>query len=452
MTGQIKKRSRALNQVKYEGGPVLYWMDRDMRIKDNWALLAAVEIAKEKSEGVHIIYNLVPNFLGGTTRQLQFKCEGLQEIQDQAEALNIPFHVTTKEGAEGIEEYIRENRIGLVVTDFSPLRIQREWKEKLAKGSVPLLEVDTHNIIPVWETSDKREFAAYTIRPKIHKKLAEYLVEIPQITKQEPGETAEKQDIDALFKRECTNIKKVPAASWKGGESNAQSVLKQFLEKLRYYDEDRNNPLKDGISNLSPYLHYGMISPQRVALEAEMYGQIRDINTESFIEELVVRRELAENFCYYCKGYDTYSAAPDWAKKTLEEHRDDPREYIYSQDEFEQAITHDQLWNAAQRELLQTGKMHGYMRMYWAKKIMQWTPSVEDALKIAIYLNDTYELDGRDPNGYTGIAWSMFGLHDRAWQIREVFGKIRYMNENGCKKRFDMKEYIQKWSGQEKLC
>ena len=206
---------------------------------------------------------------------------------------------------------------------------------------------------------------------------------------------------------------------------------------------DRNDPLKNGQSNLSPYLHFGQIAAQRVALEVMGSSGPTDAR-KAFLEELIVRRELSDNFCFYNPRYDRVDGFPAWAQATLERHRRDPRDYGYTPEQFEQAQTHDDLWNAAQREMVRTGKMHGYLRMYWAKKILEWTPSPEEALKIAITLNDRYELDGRDPNGYTGIAWSLGGVHDRPWGERKVFGLIRYMSANGCKSKFDVKGYIQK--------
>jgi deoxyribodipyrimidine photo-lyase len=214
--------------------------------------------------------------------------------------------------------------------------------------------------------------------------------------------------------------------------------------KLSDYADGRNDPAREGQSSLSPYLHFGQIAAQRVALDVEDAPAGQKAK-EAFLEELIIRRELADNFCYYNPYYDAFAGFPQWARKTLDEHRDDFREYLYTLAQFEQAQTHDNLWNAAQREMVKTGKMHGYLRMYWAKKILEWTPSPEKALEVAIYLNDRYELDGRDPNGYTGIAWSLGGVHDRAWGERKVFGKIRYMSYNGCKSKFDVAAYIKKY-------
>jgi deoxyribodipyrimidine photo-lyase len=236
----------------------------------------------------------------------------------------------------------------------------------------------------------------------------------------------------------------VPEVGWLvPGEKAARAWLKRFISrKLADYDLRRNNPTIDGQSGLSPYLHFGQISAQRVALEVKSAAGISQKNKESFLEELVIRRELADNFCFYNPLYDSYEGFPKWAQESLAKHKKDKREYIYTLQEFEQAKTHDALWNAAQIEMVRTGKMHGYMRMYWAKKILEWSISPEEAMKIAIQLNDMYELDGRDPNGYVGVAWSIGGVHDRAWFERSVFGKVRYMNYNGCKSKFDVKKYI----------
>ena len=209
------------------------------------------------------------------------------------------------------------------------------------------------------------------------------------------------------------------------------------------YDWDRNETSREGQSDLSPYLHFGHIAPQRVALEVQESQSPRG-SKEAFLEELIVRRELSDNFCYYNQDYDRFQGFPDWARKTLDEHRADEREYLYNLADFENARTHDPLWNAAQLEMVHRGKMHGYLRMYWAKKILELTASPEEAQEVAIYLNDRYELDGRDPYGYVGIAWSLGGVHDRAWGERPIFGKVRYMSYKGAAGKFDMQAYIDK--------
>jgi len=220
-------------------------------------------------------------------------------------------------------------------------------------------------------------------------------------------------------------------------------MLEQFINtKLNGYHDRRNNPNEDGQSNLSPYLHFGQLSAQYAAL-AVRNSDGPTADKEAFLEELIVRRELADNFCYYNTNYDSYKGFPDWAKQSLLEHAQDKREYLYTKEELETGQTHDEIWNKAQTDMVQKGKMHGYMRMYWAKKILEWTRTPELAMEIAVYLNDTYELDGRDPNGYVGCAWSIGGVHDRAWFERPIFGKIRYMNANGLKRKFDVEAYLQ---------
>jgi deoxyribodipyrimidine photo-lyase len=246
--------------------------------------------------------------------------------------------------------------------------------------------------------------------------------------------------------RSIPQLKNHPEVQPKPGGVEAMKTLRDFIaEKLPKYSEARNDPNIDGQSNLSPYLHFGQISAQRVALEVSSSSVNQGVK-ESYLEELIVRRELSDNFLLYNEFYDSFWCLPPWSQKTIDEHRGDRRDYVYRLDELEFADTHDKLWNAAQRQLLRTGKMHGYMRMYWAKKILEWSASPEEAFEAATTLNDRYELDGRDPNGYAGIAWSLGGLHDRAWGERVVFGKVRYMSHRGCRSKFDVDSYVTKYS------
>jgi len=312
------------------------------------------------------------------------------------------------------------------------------------KIEIPFYEVDAHNIVPCWLASGKQEYSAYTFRLKIHRLLPEFLEEFEKLQKHHFNYkgTAKKIVPNRLIKtlKVDTTVSEV---DWiKPGEKAARKMLDEFIKyKLNRYNEKRNDPNENGQSNLSPYIHFGQISAQRVALEVKK-AKVNAKAKEAFLEELIVRRELSDNFCFYNRNYDSVNGFPEWAKKTLKKHKKDKRQYIYSLKVFEKAQTHDDLWNAAQMEMVKRGKMHGYMRMYWAKKILEWTESAEQAMKIAIYLNDKYELDGRDPNGYVGVAWSIGGVHDRAWGQRSVFGKIRYMSYNGCRAKFDVKRYV----------
>ncbi|MBK7105172.1 MAG: deoxyribodipyrimidine photo-lyase [Ignavibacteriae bacterium] len=441
-------RIRCLKNCELGNGPIVYWMQREQRVNDNWALIYAYEKAKEKNEKLIIVFNLVTEFLQATYRQYYFMIEGLKEVEKNLAKLNISFYITTGKPEEEIPTFIATHNAGLLITDFNPLKIINNWKDKVAKNiSIPFYEVDAHNIIPVWKASNKLEFAAYTIRPKIKYLLPEYLDEFPKLVKFSKNNFIQnKIDWDKLYKSLKINFDVKPVEKFIPGENSANNILQNFIDsKLQNYNEDRNDPNKDGLSNISPYLHFGQISAQRIALILNSFDQ-NNISVSSYLEELIVRRELADNFCFYNKNYDNFDGFHDWAKLTLNEHRNDKREFIYTLEEFEFAKTHDELWNSAQREMLTAGKMHGYMRMYWAKKILEWAKSPEEALAFGIYLNDKYELDGRDPNGYVGLAWSIGGVHDRAWNERNVFGKIRYMNFNGCKRKFDVKSYIEKFS------
>jgi len=440
-------RRYILNSAPIKEGPVVYWMSRDQRAYDNWALTYAAETARERGAALAVVFNLVPEFLGATQRHYEFMLAGLEETSRALAGLNIPMAILTGEPAVEIPKLVSKYKVGLLVTDFSPLKIKRRWSEDVLKNvDIAVHEIDAHNIVPCRTVSDKQEYAAYTIRPKINRVLDEYLTGFPKLEKQTISWPGKVKPIDWSRLRNSLKVDEsvVPVDWLKPGSAAAKEVLKRFIDKrLLLYDEKRNDPNRSYQSDLSPYLHFGQISAQRIALEIRR-AETDESNREAFLEELIVRRELADNFCFYNENYDNTGGFPGWAVKTLTEHRHDKRDFLYSREQLEAAETHDELWNAAQLEMVKRGKMHGYMRMYWAKKILEWTATVEDAMEFAIYLNDRYELDGRDPNGYAGIAWSLGGVHDRAWSEREIFGKIRYMSYNGCKRKIDVAGYIAK--------
>jgi deoxyribodipyrimidine photo-lyase len=433
-------------KTEIQRGPIIYWMSRDQRVADNHALLFAQGLAIERKVPLIIVFCLAPSFEGATSRHYSFMLRGLREVEAAAGRLNIPFVMLMGEPAEMIAGFAEETGAGTVVTDFNPLRISRQWKEKAAKLlTIPLYEVDAHNIVPAWIASQKSEYSARTIRPKILKLLPQFLTEIPSPVIH-----------PFTLKKEFSPVNREAAGRFvhldqnaslpniKPGAQAAIQALDSFIRgKLDHYPEDKNDPSKEALSNLSPYLHFGQISPQRVALEVQKAG---GPGAAVYLEELIIRRELSDNYCLYNLHYDSFDGFPPWAGKTLKAHWDDPRNYIYTSDEFESASTHDPLWNAAQMELVKTGKMHGYMRMYWAKKILEWSSTPEEAVHIAVFLNDRYSLDGRDPNGYAGISWSIGGVHDRPWFTRPVFGNIRYMSSDGCRRKFDADKYICKIS------
>jgi deoxyribodipyrimidine photo-lyase len=437
-------RARALNSYAIGVGDlVVYALSRDIRVQDNWALLRAVEIARMHKKQLGVVYHLIVNYLGGSRRQWEFKLAALKRLEQDLAAKNIPLSIVLGDEMELIDWYKKHN-VAAVVTDFCPLRGSQKRTNMIAKKlSVLVEQVDAHNVVPCWIASNKQEFGAYTLRPKIHKLLPEYLTDFPTLHK--VNQELRWPPINWEKLRTHADIDdRVPPVDF--SPDHAEKDLAAFLGKrLTGYAQRRNDPTCHGQSGLSPYLHYGVLSPQRVALLAQQaHAPLHD--REAFLEELIVRRELADNFCFYNAHYDTVQGFPDWSKKTHAEHARDKRQYIYTLRDFSAAKTHDALWNAAQREMVRTGKMHGFMRMYWAKKILEWTPNVAEAMRIAIHLNDLFSLDGRDPNGYAGIAWSIGGVHDRAWFDRPIFGKIRYMNAAGCKRKFDVEEYIAKFS------
>ncbi len=438
----------ALNRERFGEGPVIYWMSRDQRAKDNWALVFAREMAADRGRPLGVVFCLVPEFLGAGKRQYAFMLQGLRQVEKDLLKLGIPFFLLEGNPVEEVPRFLFDRKAAALFTDFDPLRVKRNWRNEVAAMSgIPAFEVDAHNIVPCRKASNKKEYAAYTLRPKIHRLLSQYLHEFPSDLKQPFPWNGDVPSIDweGAFRFCGCRRADLPEGFAPGSRAGLQR-LEAFLEDgLGRFHTDRNDPLAEGQSGLSPWLHFGHLAPQRAAMEALGTAPERK-EIEAFIEELVVRRELSDNFCFYEEHYDSVESFPGWAKKTLDEHRNDERKDLYSLGEFEGAATHDALWNAAQREMMETGKMHGYMRMYWAKKILEWSPSPEEAMETAILLNDRYELDGRDPNGYAGVAWSIGGVHDRAWPERPVFGKIRYMNAAGSRRKFDVDAYIRRFS------
>ena len=436
-------RVKTLRTGCFSGKAVLYWMQRDKRVYDNWALIASQYTAIKNRVPLYVCFQYTGDNRESNTRHYEFLFKGLEQTAQTLEQHNIRFLLLKGNAKDTIPKLIQEHSIGTLFVDYSPLKVYKNRiKKVLEKVQIPFFQVDAHNIVPVWKASDKKEFAAHTIRKKIKNNLIDYLTEYPKIIKHPYGEKREnKFSLLGTMKNLNIDISVQPVSWIEPGESAANKSLILLDKSLNNYDVHRNDPNKNALSNLSPYFHYGHLSSQRAVLEIKKFN-IPQNDKAAFIEQVIVRKELADNFCEYEINYDYFDGFHPWAQNTLNQHRNDEREYLYPKQQFEEAETHDDLWNAAQNQMMTTGKMHGYMRMYWAKKIMEWSPSPEIAQQIAIDLNDKYQLDGRDPNGYTGIAWSIGGIHDRAWFERSVYGKIRYMNYNGCKSKFDVAKYI----------
>ncbi|XP_023171500.1 deoxyribodipyrimidine photo-lyase-like isoform X1 [Drosophila hydei] len=452
-----KKRVRVLSSAsdvneQYKGG-VVYWMSRDARVQDNWALLFAQRLALKLELPLTVVYCLVPKFLNATLRHYKFMLGGLQEVERQCRELNISFKLLLGPAVERLPQFVNDEQIGAVICDFAPLRLPRQWVEDVVKAlpaNVPLTQVDAHNVVPLWVTSEKQEYAARTIRNKINSKLSEYLTEFPPLIKHAHGNVKGSHGVDwtAAHKMLSCDMS-VDAVEWaQPGYTSACKQLYDFCtRRLRLFYDKRNDPMADALSGLSPWLHFGQISAQRCVLEVSRYKTLFKASAEAFCEEAIVRRELADNFCYYNEHYDNLKGLHSWAYETLQTHRKDKRSPCYTLEELEQSRTYDDLWNSAQLQLVKEGKMHGFLRMYWAKKILEWTETPEQALEYSILLNDKYSLDGRDPNGYVGCMWSIGGIHDQGWKERAIFGKIRYMNYQGCKRKFDVNAFVMRYGG-----
>ncbi len=476
----LETRQKSLLLAKGEGKCVIYVMSRDQRIKDNHALLAAQKHAVSRELPLAVVFCLRQQSGNRRREHYQFMIDGLHHVESGLKKLNIPFMMVIGDPIERLSGVLHHTQPDAVFFDFSPLREAIELQEKLLDyvKAGPLVDttsvsvVDTHNMIPVWTASDKREIGARTMRLKIHKHFSTYLREPATVMVHPhdwPGTVQPLKRLNARIDEVLNDIKPSNISiDTNSGEAAATLKLKKFIKDgLNEYAIARNDPSVDAQSNLSPYLHFGQLSSLRVALELHMVANNSDHelhismsskmpkpeNTNSikmagintFLEELIVRKELSDNFCYFEEHYDRLEGADGWAKQTIEQHDSDPREHIYTYQELESASTHDEAWNAAQMQLIQTGKMHGYMRMYWAKKLKEWTSDAEQAIKFAIKLNDSYSLDGGDPNGYAGIMWSICGVHDRAWPERDIFGKVRYMNYQGLQRKFNIQEYIDHW-------
>jgi deoxyribodipyrimidine photo-lyase len=438
-----------------KGKCVVYWMQRAQRGRDNHALDLAVQVANALELPLVVYFAGIANFPHANLRHYAFLNRGLVDVEEDLAERNIGF-VLRNAPRESHERFLRDVGAAFLVGDENPMREPERWRRELAarldaRLGIPFWTVDADVVVPS-KLMERAQYGAYTIRPRLYRLLPEYLTpyENPKAErewKRPKGLLADSPRDDMTLGWKALDRSVQPVEAWTGGHYAAKKRLKHFVTKLlTNYERDRNRPEVDGTSALSPYLHFGHIGPVTIALAVDAAAK-KDSTLKAardgFFNELVAWRELAVNFVKYTPNYDTADCAEDWAKKTIAEHLWDERERLYSLKELEAGQTYDELWNAAQTQMVVHGWMHNYMRMYWAKKILEWTPDVAMAVKWAIYLNDKYQLDGRDPNGYAGIAWAMLGKFDRAWGERPVFGKIRYMSGASTGKKFDSKRYIE---------
>lgn len=423
-------------------------MQQAQRAEDNHALEHAVQWANELGKPLLVGFGLTDDYPEANARHYQFMLQGLAEVETSLKRRGIGFVVRLGAPDEVALELTQD--AACVVCDRGYLRDQKAWRERLAKEAPCRVDqVETDVIVPVEEVSDKAEYAARTLRPKIHRKLDTYLVSLrttPLNVSADELELAKGVDLTDVGTVLGTLdlVRKVPPVSlYQGGTRQAKTILRTFLdEHFTHYADNRNQPHTDDVSYMSMYLHFGQISPLYIALQVQA-AEANQENIDTYLEELIVRRELAMNFVHYTPDYDQYSCIPAWAQKTLAEHRDDKREHLYTTEQLVQAETHDPYWNAAMSEMRETGYMHNYMRMYWGKKILEWSKDPKEAFERTLKINNRYFIDGRDANSYTGVAWC-YGVHDRAWTERAIFGKVRYMNARGLERKTKPALYVEK--------
>ncbi|MDG3007294.1 deoxyribodipyrimidine photo-lyase [Paludisphaera mucosa] len=428
-----------------QGSSVVYWMQRAQRGVDNPALNMAIAVGNALARPVVAVFGLTADYPGAQRRHYRFLVEGLVDAAEDMARRGVPLIVRLGKPDEVVPRFAREVGAAFVVGDENPVHVGRRWREAVARElTVPFHLVDADVVVPT-SLFPNEEYAARTLRPKIRRVWDDFLKPIPEIRAKQawPGKLPEGAEIDPDRLMESLRVGGVAEVpGYLGGTREAMRRLGRFLdERLGRYAEDRNEPTPYMTTELSAHLHYGHISPMTIALAAIRGDGPREA-VDTLLEELIVRRELSINFVARNPNYDSLAGCPDWARKTLARHADDPRPVLYTPAQLESAETHDPLWNAAQKEMTLTGRMHNYLRMYWAKKLLEWSPTAEQAFAVALDLNDRYEMDGRDPNGYTGVAWAVGGKHDRPWPERPIFGTVRFMSYESTRKKFDSAGYV----------
>jgi deoxyribodipyrimidine photo-lyase len=422
-------------------------MSRDQRADDNWALIYAVQAANERKVPLCVVFCLVPEYLGTTERQYDFMISGLRQLEPKIKRRGIGFYLV--EGFPGVElpSFLHNVGAGMLITDFEPLRIKKEWKKRVVGAlDIPVIEVDAHNIIPCRIAAKRRMMSFANFHSKVMPLIPEFLTEYPELERIDNKWVKDNPPIDWNSAVSSLHLdKSVKPLTWiTPGEAAAKAALVTFIRyRITEYEQGMVDPAKNAQSDLSPYLHFGHLSSQRAVLEVRR-TEAPEKAKSTFIENIVVKKEIADNFCLHTPEYDSVGAFPAWARRSINKHRSDVREHLYSLEQLENGLTHDPLWNAAQMELVKRGKIHGYLREYWANNIMEWTRSPEEAFSFAIRLNDRYSLDGGDPIGYTGIAMVIGGLYGRPWKPKEVLGKVKKMTYTGARLRFDIHAYEEK--------
>jgi deoxyribodipyrimidine photo-lyase len=423
-------------------------MQQSQRTAMNHALEYAVHEANRLGCGVVVVFGLTDDYPEANLRHYAFMLEGLKETEQALRKRGVRMVVRKGSPPEVALEAGGEAR--LIVCDCGYLRHQRQWRQALArKAACRVVQVESDLIVPVEAASDKAQIGARTLRPRIHRQLADYLHALPPVPVRTPTvklrmDGMPLEDTAAVIQTLRIDRSVTPVSgTLKGGTSEAKRRFAEFLKnRLARYDQNHNQPQTDDTSRMSPYLHFGQVSPLYMALEV-MKAPGPKAAKDVFLEEMIVRRELACNFTHFTPHYDSFACIPGWAQKSLAEHRRDRRPYVYTAEQLGKAETHDPYWNAAMREMVCTGFMHTYMRMYWGKKILEWSRTPEEGYATTLAFNNKYFIDGRDPNSYTGVAW-VYGVHDRAWPQRTIYGKVRTMMASGLERKCDIQGYVKK--------
>ena len=440
---------RRAGNPRPNGKCVVYWLQKAQRALDNPALETAIACANALDLPVVAYFSVIPNYPNANLRHYHFLQQGLHDIATGMAERGVGFVVRRPTDGDTLEAFLEEVNAALLIGDENVCREPERWRRALArKLKIPYLTVDADVVVPS-AIFGKAFVLLHHFRPKLHAALDKYLVPIKKVKVTHPWHHRTRtypldKDITAGFDKLDRTVG--PVDTFQGGTKSGLKRLQEFTEtQLSNYDEIRNHPESRGTSQMSPYLHYGHLSPITIALavrDAQHRGKATKTIADKYLDELIGWRELSVLFCKHNPNYDNWECAEPWAKKTLLAHAGDPRPWTYTRAQLENAETHDELWNASQRQMVREGWMHNYMRMYWGKKILEWSPDPARAFEWAVYLNDKYELDGRDTNGYSGIAWAIVGKHDRPWFERPIFGLIRYMSAESTGKKFDSKKYI----------
>jgi deoxyribodipyrimidine photo-lyase len=479
---RIQQRNEA--PIRTGGDYVLYWMIATRRVRWNFALDRAVGWSRELAKPLLVLEALRSDYRWAADRIHRFILDGMADNQAALEEFDIGYfpYVESEIGeGKGLLEALSERAAVVVTDEFPTFFLPRMVEAAASRLDVKLEAVDSNGLLPI-RAADRCFTRAYDFRRFLQKRLPEYLDEFPAIRLPDRGSLPAFGGVPTAiadrWPRASQSLLSAGASvsdlpidhqvapiEERGGYEAGQRVLRRFLDdRLPLYGEERNQPEVAATSGLSPYLHFGHVSAHQI-LDAiarrEEWGPWKlgddrqgarkgwwnlEASTESFLDELVTWRELGDNFCFHRPDHAEYAALSDWARESLAEHAGDDRPYLYSLEEFEQAQTHDDLWNAAQNELRETGRIHNYLRMLWGKKILHWSRSPQEALDIMIELNNKYAIDGRNPNSYTGILW-VLGRFDRAWgPERPVFGKVRYMSSRNTRRKIRVNGYIQRWT------